>query len=735
MDIGFYIKKKKIEKEFGGRIGLETVNNCYHLTGECDSWHEKVRAGLMAAKRGSMKHIVNDIRVNDMPESSNQVDVKRVFDEESKGMSKTSAEFHLGELPPFTDDSLDGAAPDILIIGGGVIGCAIARELTKYKLDVILVEKEYDVAIHASSRNDGMVHPGIDILPGMLKKRLNNKGNRMFEKLSEELEVEFNRCGQYLCMNKWRLLPATLLSLPYFKLTVAGHANFVGRKRLHELEPGLADNIKFALFFDGAGIVCPFNLTIALAENAAENGAKISLDTAVIGMESESAGGEAAGGKHTVKTVITSRGRIHPRLIINAAGVFSEEIAKMAGDRFFSIHPRKGSSLILDKKAKRHVKTLYSLIGQNSKSSHTKGGGIVSTVHGNVLVGPSAVEVSAKEDFATDQATVNGVMEKHGAEAEWLDRSHVITYFSGIRAATYEEDFIVEAGRAAKNVIHAAGIQSPGLTAAPAIGEEVANLAVKMLSRKAVVEENSAFNPHRKDFIRCSEMSDDEREKLIKENPAFGRMVCRCEEISEGEIVAAMKRPVPCKTIDGIKRRVRPTSGRCGGGFCTPLLTKIIAREAGISETEVCKGYPNGNILLNKTSGDVFDAGETAERKDGQKKDFVCIICPNSCMLHADTDANGDIIITGNKCPKGEKFGRDELTNPSRSLTATVRTTSEDEPRLPVRTSGELPKALIADAIKALGKVVVTDSVKCGDIIVKDICGSGCDVIASKDHR
>lgn len=565
--------QKSLDRIFKKRIKISDEGQLLRLTGTCETWEEKVKAGLLCAKSGSRIHIVNDIFVKNEKESGPA----------------------LGSAPPQSDLKLDGQSPDILIIGGGVIGCAIARELSKYQLQTMLLEKEYDVGIHASSRSDGMIHPGIDIKPGLLKKRLNNEGNRMYDKLSEELGLDFKRIGQYLCFDSYAMLPLMCFAIPYFNASVAGKAHLVMRKELTRREPGIGENIKFALYFDGAGILCPFNITIALAENAIENGVQIHLNSMV---QSMTVSYDDSSKKNMVRAVHTNRGTIYPKLVINAAGVFSEELAKMAKDRFFSIHPRKGTSLILDKKAKKNINTIYSLLSSHSKKTHSKGGGIVSTIDGNVLVGPDAFETAEKEDFTSERKNVDAILEKHGKNAPWLSKKDVITYFSGIRAASYEEDFIVEKGRFTQNILHAAGIQSPGLTAAPAIAKEIAQIAIQLLSKNRSIEKNNHFNPKRHAIVRPTSLSSEERNALIKSNPDYGHIVCRCEEISKGEILDAMRRPLPCFTMDGIKRRVRPTAGRCQGSFCGPLVLQLIAQEKNIPMKDVCKAYPGSNILL-----------------------------------------------------------------------------------------------------------------------------------------
>lgn len=572
-----YLKKKQ---KLLDKIPNSNIKTCFEddiirLVGSCDSWEDKVKAGLLVAKSGSRIHVVNDVEVRNL---------------EKEDINE----------PLIEDSSLEGATPDVLVIGGGVVGCAIARELTKNKLSVLLVEKEYDVATQASSRSDGMIHPGIDIKPGLLKKKYNNQGNALYDRLTKELDVPFERTGQYLCFENIKVLPLSALSLLYFNRTVAGRAHLLMGSKLRKIEPAITETVKFAVFFDGAAIVCPFNIAIALAENAIENGAEISLNTIVKSMDVS----QAHGTEHkTINSVLTNRGRIFPKLVINAAGVFSDDIAEMAGDRFFSIHPRKGTSLILDKKSKKNISTIYSLIKARAKESHSKGGGMVSTVHGNVLVGPDAFETGLKEDYTTEAENFNNIIEKQRHVAPWLEKRDVIAYFSGIRAATYEEDFIVEKGRKTENIVHIAGIQSPGLTAAPALGLAAEELALEILSKSQNIEKNRDFNPKRKGIVVTSDMSAEERNSLIGENPDYGKIICRCEEVSKGEILDAMRRPLPCYTLDGIKRRVRPTAGRCQGGFCGPLITRMISEEANIPMEAVCKGYPDSNILYGEKGG------------------------------------------------------------------------------------------------------------------------------------
>ena len=561
---------KKLGKAFNGKVQAELRDGCLYLTGRLHNWENIVSAGLMSVNKKKYT-VVNDI----------------VF---------TGGRIPSMKQPCNMDDTLEGKHPDVLVIGGGVVGCAIARELTRYKLDIMLLEKEHDVALHASGRNDGMVHPGLDLRKGQLKKKYNDSGNRMYPVVCRELDVPFRYTGQYLCFTDGWLKPVAVASLLYWKL-MGIPAEYVSRDRLARKEPNLSDKIKFALFFPTAGVVCPYGLTIAYAENASDNGAKICLDTAVIDMEVKD-------GK--IESVLTNRGRVYPKLVINAAGVFAEEVARLAQDRFFSIHPRRGTNMIFDKKAAPLVKTIASVFSvtdrkTSSKEEHSKGGGIVHTVDNNLLVGPNAVETYERENFSTDRESIKTVMAKQRKTAFDLSERDIITYFTGIRAATYEEDFIVSFGRFTKNIIHAAGIQSPGLTAAPAIAVDISKMAAGYLEAYL----NGNFNPVRKAIIRAAELPEDERDALIKKEPDYGVIVCRCEEISRGEVLSALRRSVPCDTVDGIKRRVRPGMGRCQGSFCGPNVAQIIAAEMKIPVTEIRKMSDNSRILLGSNKDEI----------------------------------------------------------------------------------------------------------------------------------
>lgn len=561
---------KRLEKCYGNTVQAHVEKGCIRMTGTLSEWEDVVAACAMCAKKGSRRHVVNDIILSG-------VEIPKM------------------RLPGVSDDALEGRRPDVLIIGGGISGASIARELAKWKLDILLVEKEADLAVQASGRNDGEVHPGVDLNKGTLKQHYVLLGNRMFGRVCKELQVPFKRCGQYVGFTKKWMYPVVQAYVWQRKyICKVTDTAILSRRELQKKEQNLNPDIRFAIYNPSAGSVCPYGLTIAYGENAVQNGADISLNTAVLRMDTK---------KGRIESVLTNRGRIYPRLVINAAGVFAEDIAEMAGDRFYSIHPRKGTNSILDKKAGNLVKGIASVKTLQKNTGHTKGGGIVHTAHDNLLIGPDAVETYEKENFATCQESIDKVFEKQKQTAGKLSERDIITYFTGVRPATFEEDFVIEKGRRVKNLIHCAGIQSPGLTTAPAVALDIEKMAVAYLNKEQVVERNEAFNPVRKAVPVLRNMTKEKRDAMIKKNPDYGVIVCRCEEISKGEILDALRSPVAVPTVDGIKKRLRPGMGRCQGGFCMPLVINIISEYTGVAPEDVRKSGSESVITYGRTKG------------------------------------------------------------------------------------------------------------------------------------
>lgn len=559
---------KELKKRFNGAIKAENKDGCTVLTGRLPLWQDVVTACSLASKKYSTTHVVNDIVCDEIKPQSPR-------------------------LPKLCDSALDGEKPDVLIIGGGISGVSIARELSRWKLDILLVEKEADLALQASGRNDGEVHPGIDLSKGSKKHFYIRKGNEMYTKICEELDVPFKRVGQYVCFTKTAYKPlVAVYCLIRRKRDGISDTKLISKKELESIEPNFSKDFKFAISNPSSGCVCPYGLTIAYAENAVQNGARVALNTAVLDMSVKN--GE-------IIEVKTNRGTLYPKLVINAAGVFAEDIAAMAKDRFFSIHPRRGTNSILDKKAGAFMHSIASVKELTRNKSHSKGGGILHTVHDNLLIGPDAVETYEKENTKTHRESIETVFSKQKRTMPSLSERDIITYFTGVRAPTFEEDFIIERGRKTKNLIHCAGIQSPGLTTAPAVAKDIEKMAIDFLKNITDVKANPDFNPIRRGVPVLNEMPDEERAELIKKNPDYGVIVCRCEEISKGEILDALRSPICVPTVDGIKKRVRPGMGRCQGGFCSPLVTQIIADFLNIPLSEVKKSSEESIITFGKT--------------------------------------------------------------------------------------------------------------------------------------
>ena len=548
--------ERRVQDRYGETVSVSYENHSIVLSGTLKSWDDIVGACSMCVSKDRTVHVVNDIVL--------------------EGVTMPAM-----RCPSVADSTLEGASPDVLIIGGGISGASIARELTKWKLDILLVEKEADLAVQASGRNDGEVHPGVDLNKGSIKQSYVRKANQMYDRVCKELNVPFKRCGQYVGFTDKKIYPF-IKAYAWQRKHVCGIADtrVIRKEELRKKEPNLNPDFAFALYNPDAGCVCPYGLTIAYGENAVQNGAKVSLNTVVLDME-------VVNGQ--IKSVRTNRGTIYPKIVVNAAGTFAEDIAKLADDRFYSIHPRRGTNSILDKKSGALVQSITSWKTLKKTTGHTKGGGILHTVHDNLLVGPNAVETYEKENFATEQKSIDEVFKKQQLTAKDLKKSDVITYFTGVRAATFEEDFIIEKGRKTKNLIHCAGIQSPGLTTAPAVALDIEKMAVDMLRELGSVEKNEAFDPVRRGIPVLRDMSDEDRDALIRENPDYGVIICRCEEVSKGEILDALRSPIPVPTIDGVKKRVRPGMGRCQGGFCMPLVAKIISEETNVPLETVYK--------------------------------------------------------------------------------------------------------------------------------------------------
>lgn len=469
---------------------------------------------------------------------------------------------------------------DVTIIGSGVTGAAVARELSKYNLKTCVVEKAIDVASGTSKANSGIVHAGEDPIPGTLKAKMNVRGNEMFDKLQEEIDFPFKRNESFvLCFDEKDIEKLEELRQRGLKNGLPDTMEILNREEALKLEPNLSEYVVAALRLPTGGIVSPYEFNIALAESAAMNGVEFKLETEIIDIEKKQDG-------YILKT---NKGDIETKVVVNAAGVFGDKINNMVSEKKYHITARKGEYLLFDKTVGDMVqRTIFQL-----PTKMGKGVLVTPTADGNLLLGPTSVDVEEKDDFETTREGLDNVAEKAKLSIKEIPMRQVITSFAGLRAHEENSDFIIGEAEDAENFINAIGIESPGLTSAPAIGEYIREMIVEKLKP----EENKEFNPIRKGIPKFREMTNEERKEMIKENSAYGKIVCRCEVVTEGEIRDAIRRPLGAKTVDGIKRRTRAGMGRCQSGFCSNRIVEILAEELGIKRNEVTKFGGNSKIL------------------------------------------------------------------------------------------------------------------------------------------
>jgi glycerol-3-phosphate dehydrogenase len=468
---------------------------------------------------------------------------------------------------------------DAAIIGGGVIGCAIARELARYDLSICVIEREEDVCSGTSKANSAIVHGGYDAVPGSLKARFNVEGNRMMGELSEELDFPMTRNGSLvLCFSEEDIPALKELYEKGIKNGVPGLSILSGNE-VRAMEPNVTETVVAALYAPTGGIVCPFGLTIALAENACDNGVDFLFNTEVKVIEKTEKG-------YDLKT---GEGIIHATYVINAAGVYSDVFHNMVSGEKIHITARKGDYCLLDKEAGTHVShTIFQLPGKMGK-----GVLVTPTVHGNLLIGPTAADVEDKEGVSTTAKELSDIIEKAAWGVKNIPFRQIITSFSGLRAHEDGDDFILGEVTDAAGFFDAAGIESPGLTSAPAIGVYIAGL----VAEKAKASRKENYKATRRGILDPQKLSFEERAALIKKNAQYGTIICRCEGVSEGEIVDAITRTLGAVSLDGIKRRVRAGMGRCQSGFCAPKTMEILARETDRKMEDICKNRPGSNIV------------------------------------------------------------------------------------------------------------------------------------------
>lgn len=468
---------------------------------------------------------------------------------------------------------------DIIIIGAGVSGAAAARELSRYEADICVLEKEEDVCCGSSKANSAIVHAGYDAVPGSLKARLNVRGNELMGDLARELDFPFERRGSLvLCLNEEEMPELQALYDRGVENGVKDMRILTGEEVL-AMEPNVADNVCAALYAPTAGIVCPFGLNIAMAENACANGVAFQFNTQVDKITKLEEG----------YALHTNNGTFRARFVVNAAGVYADALHNMVSDDRIHITARRGDYCLLDKEAGGHVgRTIFALPGKRGK-----GVLVTPTIHGNLLVGPTAVDVEDKEAVNTTAEGLAELTAKAQMSVKNIPMKQVITSFAGLRAHEDGGDFMIGEVPDAPGFIDCAGIESPGIASSPAIGEMIAQI----LCEKMGLKKKKDFIATRQGITDPSRLSMDERNALIMENPAYGNIVCRCEMVTEGEIIDAIRRPLGARSLDGVKRRTRAGMGRCQSGFCSPAVMDIIARECGMNLYDVTKSGGGSRIL------------------------------------------------------------------------------------------------------------------------------------------
>lgn len=475
---------------------------------------------------------------------------------------------------------------DVIIIGAGVSGAATARELSRYKVNACVIEKEEDVCCGTSKANSAIVHAGYDAATGSLMAKLNVRGNQMMEQLAKDLDFPFKKNGSLVVCLHEEDMPN--LQALYDRGVANGvkDLRILNREELRAMEPNISDDAYAALYAPTAGIVCPFNLNIAMAENACVNGVEFKFDTEVTGLHPIEGGW----------AIETNQGTFETKYVVNAAGVYADRLHNMVSAKKIHITLRRGDYCLLDKTAGNLVsKTIFALPGKFGKGIL-----VAPTVHGNLILGPTAIDIEDKEGTNTTREGLDQVIAKCGMNVKNIPMRSVITSFAGLRAHEDGHEFLIGELEDAPGFIDCAGIESPGLTSSPAIGEMVAEI----LREKLNLEKNENFVATRKGVLDPDALSKEERIELIRKNPAYGNIICRCEMITEGEILDAIHRPLGAKSLDGVKRRTRAGMGRCQAGFCSPRTMEILARERHVSMFDITKSGGDSKIVVgtNKDS-------------------------------------------------------------------------------------------------------------------------------------
>ena len=472
---------------------------------------------------------------------------------------------------------------DVIIIGAGVTGCAIARELSRYSANILVIEKDEDVCCGTSKANSGIVHAGYDAKPESLKAKFNVRGNELMTSLARDLDIPFKRIGSLVvCTDESQRSGIE-------ELYSRGIANGVPDLRIleaseiREIEPNITDDVVCALYAPTAGVICPFRLNIAMAECACQNGVDFVFDSPVSAISRFDSG----------FVVSTPSGEYTCSVVVNAAGCHSDELHNMVSSTKLHITPRRGDYMLLD----RSCSGLVNHVIFPQPTSLGKGILVTPTVHGNILIGPTAVDTSDKDEAPVTSEGISKVIEGSAKNIKRVPYKQVITGFSGLRAHEDGGEFILSEVSDCPGFFDCAGIESPGLTACPAIGEYMASLIANKLSLSIKSSWNGICHDVKKPF----ELSESERAELIASDPSYGKIICRCETITEGEIIDSIRRPLGARSLDGVKRRTRAGMGRCQGGFCSPRVMEILSRELNVPLDSITKNGGTSKLLYGRT--------------------------------------------------------------------------------------------------------------------------------------
>lgn len=545
-------------------------DNVVTLSGEVDVWQHVVDIGHIAGSIPEVYSVINNITVKglDIPKP-----------DYSKEMEKSRK---IGIIHD----------TDVLIIGAGVSGCAIARVLSKYDLKTTVVDMHDDVCMGASKANSGAIHPGHMVKPGTLKAKLNVKGNAMYTQWQKELKFNMKRRGGIGVAYDEEDRAKLQYIVNCAKKNGVPGCDFISIETMRKMEPNIPGEPVFAIKNETMGCVEPYEVVIAMANNAAMNGVKFILGAAVYAID--------INGQRDFD-VVTHKGVIRTKYIINASGVHADDIADMVNDKFFTIHARRGSIVVFDKRVKYPYSRGVGSVSKNA-TAESKGGGCGVTPEGNVHAGPSATETPYKDDTSTYRSDFDYAIQRAYDTLSYIKESDVITFFTGIRAADYKEDFIIGMSKKVPGFINVAAIQSPGFASAPAVAEMVEGILLDDCRTNGIaVGKNESFDPNLQPKTEFRHLSREQQDELIRNNPKYGRVICRCETITEGEILDAIHSPVVPTSVDAIKRRTRAGMGRCQGGFCQQKIIELLARELGKEWVDINLKDEGSNILVDRT--------------------------------------------------------------------------------------------------------------------------------------